>query len=180
MEDTKVENKENQPSQEKGMSKEYCAYEVFLNEIEDKNLKRRAELSLKYYINKAVRYKRLWCGFSIAGIVLPAIATFIASLNASLKEVDLSNVIILITACTTVVTGLMALFKCADKKTSYRNSAENLKSELCAYASNNGAYSEDPAKKDEIFFKRLESIIKEGYEKIEALENNKATAEKQN
>ncbi len=181
MGNTKAENMEvtntGKTAPKRGECKEYQDYEFFLSEIPDKTLRMRAKLSLKYYLNKAVLYKRLWFLFSIAGIVLPAVATFIASLNSSLKEVDLSNVVILITACTTVVTGLMALFKCADKKTSYRNSAENLKSELCAYASNHGIYSENPSKKDEILYKRLESIIKEGYEKIEALENDKTEKE---
>lgn len=155
------------------MCKEYNNYKPFLDEIENKTLKRRAEFSLKYYIDQAVLYKRLWNVLSAAGIVLPALATFFASINID----EFNYIVIVITACTTVTTGFLALFKCADKKTSYRNSAENLKSELCAYASQKGVYAGNLTERDEILFNRLEDIIKEGYQKIEALENN--AAEKQ-
>lgn len=151
------------------MFKEYKNYKPFLDEITDKTLKRRAEFSLKYYINHAVLYKCLWHIFSAAGIVLPALATLVASLNKD----EYNYIVVLITACTTVVTGFLALFKCADKKTSYRNSAENLKSELCAYASQKGIYAGEMSDRDEILFNRMEGIIREGYQRIEALENEK-------
>ena len=151
------------------MSKEYDSYRSFLKEIQDPTLKTRAELSLKYYIDQAVLYKRLWQILSVSGIVLPALATVFASINGD----RFNTAVIIITACTTVITGVLAFLKCADKKNSYRNSAENLKSELCAYASGQGIYAENPREKDAILFKRMESIIKEGYQKIEALEKDK-------
>jgi len=153
------------------MDKEYLEYEPFLKAIANNTLRTRAELSLKYYIKMAVRYKWLWNILSLAGIVLPAAATFFASLDVT----EYHTTIILITAGTTVCTGSLALFKCADKKTSYRKSAENLKSELCAYASHKGVYSDEAEDRDKLLFERMESIIKEGYEKIKALENNADT-----
>lgn len=121
------------------ISREYKGYKAFLKEIKDDTLKTRAELSLKYYIKMAVRYKWLWNILSVAGILLPATATCLASLDVA----KYTGAVILITACTTVTTGCLALFKCADKKTSYRNSVENLKSELCAYASQKGPYPDE-------------------------------------
>ena len=91
--------------------KELGSYSFLFDAIEDRTLRLRAYSSLAYYINKAAFYKFAWGLLSFLGIVLPAAATYLtckAEVNAKL--------IAFITALTTVASGTLALFKCADKK----------------------------------------------------------------
>ena len=111
---------------------------------------------------------------SFAGILLPAAATFFTCIKPD------SWVIPLITSLTTVFSGSLALFKCAEKKSAYRNSAENLKSELSEYRAQTGRYQESSeADREQMLSDALERIIKEGYSKIESLENSKNTVGRQ-
>jgi hypothetical protein len=121
-------------SKESKKTNEYNEYKCLLTEVQNETLKNRIGLSLKYYIDKAILYKRLWNYLSILSIVLPASATFLACVidqNECLKWL-----IPFITSSTTIIASLLTLFKCADKKNSYRESAEKLKSELNAYVNN--------------------------------------------
>ena len=147
----------------KAGDQEIKTYRYLYEGIEDEPLSLRAKGSLEYYINKAAFYKRGWGALSFLGIVLPAAATVAVSVGAQ------AAVTAGITAVTAVVSGALALFKFADKKTSYRNCAENLKSELSAYHSRIGAYR-GGTDRDAVLAEQLERIIKEGYSRIEALE----------
>ena len=144
--------------------KELGSYSFLFDAIEDRTLRLRAY----YYINKAAFYKFAWSVLSFLGIILPAAATYLtckAEVNAKL--------IAFITALTTVASGTLALFKCADKKGAYRNSAENLKSELSEYCAKTGRYSSvEDSERNAIFSEAMERIIKQGYSKIASLENN--------
>ena len=148
--------------------KELESYSFLFDAIEDRTLRLRAYSSLAYYINKAAFYKFAWSVLSFLGIILPAAATYFtckAEVNA--------NLIAFITALTTVASGTLALFKCADKKGAYRNSAENLKSELSEYCAKTGRYSSvEDSERNAIFSEAMERIIKQGYSKIASLENN--------
>ena len=146
------------------MQSEVENYKYLYECIADDSLKNRARISLEYYITKASLYQTAWNWLSVVGIVLPAIATIFAGLGLW------PWLIALITALTTIASGLLALFKCADKKTSYRNSAENLKSELSAYLSHTGSYREDEQANNELLAENIERIIREGYDKITELE----------
>ena len=148
--------------------KELESYSFLFDAIEDRTLRLRAYSSLVYYVNKAAFYKFAWSLLSFLGIILPAAATYFtckAEVNAKL--------IAFITALTTVASGTLALFKCADKKSAYRNSAENLKSELSEYCAKTGRYSGvEDSECNAIFSETMEQIIKQGYSKIASLENN--------
>lgn len=139
--------------------KELESYSFLFDAIEDRTLRLRAYSSLAYYINKAAFYKFAWSVLSFLGIILPAAATYFtckAEVNAKL--------IAFITALTTVASGTLALFKCADKKGAYRNSAENLKSELSEYCAKTGRYSSvEDSERNAIFSEAMERIIKQGY-----------------
>lgn len=130
--------------------KELESYSFLFDAIEDRTLRLRAYSSLAYYINKAAFYKFAWSVLSFLGIILPAAATYFtckAEVNAKL--------IAFITALTTVASGTLALFKCADKKGAYRNSAENLKSELSEYCAKTGRYSSvEDSERNAIFQRR--------------------------
>lgn len=116
--------------------KELESYSFLFDAIEDRTLRLRAYSSLAYYINKAAFYKLAWGLLSFLGIVLPAAATYFTC-----KAEVTAKLIAFITALTTVASGTLALFKCADKKGAYRNSAENLKSELSEYCAKTGRYA---------------------------------------
>ena len=147
--------------------KELKNYRFLFDGIENDTIKQRARVSLEYYIDKATFYKLAWNILSFAGIVLPAAATFFTCAGVDAKRSAL------VTALTSVVSGSLALFKCADKKNAYRNSAENLKGELSEYLSETGRYQNKSAdEKDQLLSESLEQIIKKGYSKIESLESN--------
>lgn len=146
------------------MGSEVEDYQFLYEHISDEPLKNRARVSLAYYIKQAVLYKRMWNVLSIMGILLPAAATLCAALGVC------AGWIAAITAAITVSSGLLALFKCADKKTSYRNSAENLKSELSSYLNHTGAYTEDEQTNNKKLSDNVERIIREGYSKIAELD----------
>ena len=154
--------------------KEIENYSFLYDSIESDVLRLRAQRSLEYYINKSAFYKMVWGMLSFAGILLPAVATFFTCIKPA------SWVIPLITSLTTVFSGSLALFKCAEKKSAYRNSAENLKSELSEYRAQTGRYQESSeADREQMLSDALERIIKEGYSKIESLENSKNTVGRQ-
>ena len=147
--------------------KEMKNYRFLFDGIKNDTIKQRAYVSLEYYIDKATFYKLAWNVLSFAGIVLPAAATFFTCAGVDAKRIAL------VTALTSVVSGSLALFKCADKKNAYRNSAENLKGELSEYLSETGRYQNKSAdEKDQLLSESLEQIIKKGYSKIESLESN--------
>ena len=147
--------------------KEMANYQFLFVGIENDTIKQRAYVSLEYYIDKATFYKLAWNVLSFAGIVLPAAATFFTCAGVDATRIAL------VTALTSVVSGSLALFKCADKKNAYRNSAENLKGELSEYLSETGRYQNKSAdEKDQLLSESLEQIIKKGYSKIESLESN--------
>lgn len=154
--------------------KEIENYSFLYDSIESDVLRLRAQRSLEYYINKSAFYKMVWGMLSFAGILLPAVATFFTCIKPA------SWVIPLITSLTTVFSGSLALFKCAEKKSAYRNSAENLKSELSEYRAQTGRYQESSeTDREQTLSDALERIIKEGYSKIESLENSKNTVGRQ-
>ena len=147
--------------------KEMKNYRFLFDGIKNDTIKQRAYVSLEYYIDKATFYKLAWNVLSFAGIVLPAVATFFTCAGVDATRIAL------VTALTSVVSGSLALFKCADKKNAYRNSAENLKGELSEYLSETGHYQNKSAdEKDQLLSESLEQIIKKGYSKIESLESN--------
>lgn len=151
------------------MTEELRNYEYLYQDIQDPVLKNRIKYSFEYYIKNANFYKIMGTTLSIAGIALPAAATFLTAFTNVC-----SWAIALFTALATIASGTLAHLKCAEKKASYRNSAENMKSELTAYASKHGAYQKltDEKSRDSLLFENIERIIQDGYKKISDLERN--------
>ena len=156
--------------------KEIQKYNYLSEGIQDENLKKRAKGSLEYFINKAVWYKRLWQLFSGLTILLPAAATFLAAFSEHTHIgffKDETIILAGITAVTTVVSSLLALSKCADKKSSYRHSAEALKREISLYLSSSGEYRKyQGEEKNLMLAERMEDLIASSYTKISALEKS--------
>ncbi|MGN0338869.1 MAG: DUF4231 domain-containing protein [Lachnospira sp.] len=183
--------------------KESEQYAFLVDSIKDDILRERVKISLNYFINQAEKNRRGWVRLSIISIVLPAVASIVsfayANLSISNTYASVSqttagsngcNVIGLIimlatpaiTAATTVVNGLITFYKCGEKKTSYRNSAESLKSELNQFACCIGKYksfavgdgSELSAgklkEKERVLAEAVEEILKKGYDRIYSLD----------
>lgn len=162
-------------SYKKGICEFLCTeikdYSVFCDDISNKKLKNRVNISLNYYIWNANFYKNLNLFFSIISIILPSLATFI-SCEAFGKTYEW--VIPAITAITAVISSLLALLKCSEKQKSYRDSAESLKSELNAFHNKTGKYIDNNEKTlsaEQILSEEVEKIIQTGYSKISSLEN---------
>lgn len=183
--------------------KESEQYAFLVDSIKDDILRERVKISLNYFINQAEKNRRGWVRLSIISIVLPAVASIVsfayANLSISNTYVSVSQttagsngcnaiglIIMLatpaITAATTVVNGLITFYKCGEKKTSYRNSAESLKSELNQFACCIGKYksfavsdgSELSAgklkEKERVLAEAVEEILKKGYDRIYSMD----------
>lgn len=158
--------------------KEILNYRFLYDDIQNPVLKNRVRNSLEYFINKADFYKKLNVLFSIIIILLPSAVTLISTFNFEEKTI----IIPIITSVTTLISSLLALLKCNDKKKSYRDSAENLKSELSLFNYKAGIYKKYKFKMyknqlitiempEQILAKRIEVIIQNGYSKISSLED---------
>lgn len=148
------------------VTKEVENYIYLCEKIENKDFQKRIRNSFEYYIRNANFYKYFGMILSILGIILPALATALTACDSSKK------CIAWVTFAATVASGILAFLKCSDKQETYRKAAENMKAELVAYATEQGAYKNDGMEsfdKDEILFKRIESIIQSGYDKIAEL-----------
>lgn len=155
-------------------AKEKNNYSFLYCEISDDKLRQRVKLSMDFYIEKANEYRVLGMLFSILSICLPSLGTYASFVTNYTEEekVVIAGIVPLITALTTIVTGIIALFKISEKKTSYRNSAETMKSELMNYYLGNGNYK-DVKDKDFVLQVNIEKIIQDGYSKIRSLEETK-------
>lgn len=183
--------------------KETDQYEFLVNSIKDDILRERVKISLYYFINQAEENRKGWLRLSILSITLPAVLSVVSFVNANFsisntygsasqaQEVSAVCCIIsliitlaspLVNAAITVVNGLIAFYKCGDKKTSYRNSAESLKSELnqfacCigkykSYATSDGRKLSDTElmEKERVLAEAVEDILRKGYDKINSLD----------
>lgn len=157
----------------KAADEEIKSYRYLYENIPDAFIKNRIEGSFVYYIKMAVKFKRDWNLITVLSIILPATATLISVFVSQNNRISVC-VIAFITFLTTVTSGLSAAFKVPDKKSSYRNLAENIKGELAMYHGKAGAYK---GKKDSeatrILYQNIEKIIQDGYNKISSLEDNK-------
>ena len=183
--------------------KETEQYEFLVNSIKDVILRERVKISLNYFINQAEKNRKGWLRLSIISIVLPAVASVVSFAYANfsisntygstsqVQEVSAVCCIIsliitiaspLVNAAITVVNGLIVFYKCGEKKTSYRNSAESLKSELNQFACCIGKYknfatsdgselsAEKLKEKERVLAEAVEEILKKGYDKINSMD----------
>ena len=150
------------------MTKEVKNYLYLCEKIEDEDFRKRVKNSFVYYIKNANFYKYVGMVLSILGIILPALATILTACEAD--KVWITSV----TSAATVASGIFAYLKCSDKQETYRKAAENMKSELVAYAAEQSNYKEGKDEKgrdkDTILFERIESIIQNGYDRIVELD----------
>lgn len=159
-----------------GRRTEFSQYKFLVDGLSDEILKKRVETSLRFYINKANKYRKRDAFLGMLSIVLPALATF-ASAAAGIYEEQypqLDLVVPVITLIATVTAGMIAHFKLSEKKQNYRNLAESMKSEVAMYECRAQKYSREKTENDEqakdIFLQAIEKIIEDGYRKIRDLE----------
>lgn len=151
---------------------------IFLTEGLEAKAKERTMLALKYSIKKANFYK--YFGFalsalSVCSIVLPALGTFCSYISARAGAPAWMGIFVpIVTSLTTVVTGLIALFKCNERKNAYRTSSEALKSELMSYYNRIGSYKDlTDNDADKKVYEQIEKIITSGNSNISSLDNSR-------
>ena len=132
----------------RGGTKEVCMSETVKKEKEDfKKLyegiqndvvRERIRASGEWYIERATKYKRIFFILSAIGIIAPLLVTVIIS--AGLNHTDGGSdmaVRIVIAACSALASfssTFMVVLKCKEKWTNYRNTVEQIKSELVYYS----------------------------------------------
>ena len=159
-----------------GKKTEFAQYKFLVDGLTDEILKKRVEISLRFYITRANKYGRRDNILGTASIVMPAFATFAAAAasfyEAQYPSLDLA--VPVITLIATVTAGVMAHFKFSEKKENYRNLAESMKSEVAMYECRAQKYSAEKAGSEEqardIFLQAVEKIIEDGYRKSRELE----------
>lgn len=162
---------------------EEMSYSFLLKSINDEKMRQRIKLAFDYYIQNANRCKKWDAICSKTLVVLPAVATLA---SCALMKFPNTNGIIdlmvpIITAATSIVAGIHSAMKYKDKKTAYRDCAENLKNILIAYSCEKGEFGDlDQEEKDELLFNRTEQVILEGYKKLGAIENGNNNSADQN
>lgn len=112
-------------------------FEKLYRNIENDVLKGRIESAGKWYIEKAILYKRLFYVFNIISIILPLC---IAVVNVVDQNAQLLTVII--SSLTSFTTALLAFTKWGEKWMLYRNAIESLKSKLTLFGVSNGSQEE--------------------------------------
>ena len=129
-------------------------YEGIKNDV----VRERIKSSGEWYIENAMKYKIWFWVLSIFGIVAPLVITIISSIEINGKgSASIRIVIAVCSVLTSFSSTLLAVSKCKEKWTNYRNAVEQIKSALVWYSVDDG---EDNEK-----FKRLvtrtERIMKE-------------------
>lgn len=155
---------------------EFFQYRFLVDGLKDDILKKRVETSLRFYITRANQYKRRDAFLGMASIVMPAFATFASAAASYYDELypSLDLAVPVITLLATVTAGMIAHFKFTEKKETYRDLAESMKSEMALYECKAQKYSEEKVKSEEqardIFLQAIEKIIEDGYRKSKELE----------
>ena len=109
-------------------------YEGIQNDV----VRERIKASGEWYIERATKYKRIFFILSAIGIIAPLLVTVIIS--AGLNHTDGGSdmaVRIVIAACSALASfssTFMVVLKCKEKWTNYRNTVEQIKSELVYYS----------------------------------------------
>lgn len=131
--------------------------------LEEFYLKKRFEQSVKWYIRKAVKYKRIYFLFMIISIVLPAVATVL--INIPLLDNNWAKPIItILTVLTSTTTTLLSLFRAKDKWIHFRYMAETLQSEYSLYIEGAKDYADDETKNVK-FIENIEAMMSEEHNK---------------
>lgn len=155
---------------------EFAQYKFLVDGLSDEILKKRVEISLRFYITRANKYRKRNAFLGMLSVVLPAFATFTSAAAGIYEEQypQLDLVVPVITLIVTVTAGVSAHFKYSEKMQNYRNLAESMKSEVAMYACRVQKYSKEKTENEEqakdIFLQSIEKIIEDGYRKSKELE----------
>ena len=121
-------------------------YEGIKNDV----VRERIKSSGEWYIENAMKYKIWFWVLSIFGIVAPLVITIISSIEINGK--GSASIRIVIAVCS-----VLAVSKCKEKWTNYRNAVEQIKSALVWYSVDDGEDNE----KLKRLVTRTERIMKE-------------------
>lgn len=135
-------------------------------DLTDKQLTNIINSTLYYYVKNAIMYKWLFYIFSFLSIGLNASIPVINQINWEHSSLFVS----IISGCTAVITGMLALLCIKDSWHRYRISAEMLKTECNHFKAKIGQYSNVENKTD---------VFIENFEKINSDERQKWRYEKE-
>ena len=141
---------------------EYEEYKFLFKNISNEYLKNRAKTSLKYFIDKANKFKRLYYFLSILTIVAPLAMCVVACVEGIPSY--WSSLIVMVCV---VLTLLQTSFRLSERKDKNRYYAEVLKYELSKFHARIDNYERRQADECErILSHRLNKIIEESNARI--------------
>ena len=141
---------------------EYEDCKFLFKDISNEYLKNRAKTSLRYFINKANKFKRLYYLFAFLTISTPL--AICVAMNIEGAPTYWSPLLVI--SCV-LLTVLQTAFRFSERKNKNRYYAEVLKSELSKFHAEVGRYDKVSAdERERILASRLNEIIKESNERI--------------
>lgn len=141
------------------------------NTISDPYISTRFEQSVKWYVKKANKFKKIYYIFSIIGIALPATVPIINSVfECTGFHCDI--IITVISVMTSVAASILTLLKAQEKWIHYRNVAEILQTELSLYVGEVGDYKYN--NKNETFIRKIETIMSDEHAKWQEMYKNES------
>lgn len=127
-----------------------------LKSIENKDIKNRIEYLLNWYSKRAKQCKRRYYVFASVGIIGPTLVTLISSY----KCVDLSCLIPIISAISSICAGILVLTRWQEGWIRYRETLECIQSEINNYLADIvGISNVEKIQKDRDFVKNIEKIV---------------------
>ncbi len=127
-------------------------YEV---NLKNENVKKTVEMTLKYYVHRALIFKYMYYILSILAVVLNASIPVLSQIN----WVQNKLMVTIISSVVTVITSVQALIRLKESWIRYRGCAEALKSECVQFNGNINEYNdEDLEEKERIFIMNFEKI----------------------
>ena len=142
------------------IKKEKEDFKYLYKGIENEVVRERIRASGEWYIEHAIKYKRKFYIFSIIGIVAPLLITVINSKGGATEGTCFFNIRVVTAICSVLASfssTFLAISKCKEKWTIYRNAVEQIKNALTLYAIEKG----DENKRLERLVERTESIMQE-------------------
>ena len=154
--------------------KEKEDFAFLYKQIQNEVVRERIRASGEWYIEYAIKYKRRFFIFSVIGIAAPLLITVFNSSSGDTKTLTA-----LCSVSASFSSTFLAVSKCKEKWTNYRDAIELIKKELTLYAIDNTI--DDPKEKDKLktLVEKTEKIMQEEHDRWNSfLKDNDGTESK--
>ena len=135
--------------------KELNSITIYINRIQDEDIKNRIKHILDWYMRKATFYKNLFYMLNFNLILINASIPVINQCIFDYKELTVS----IISAIATVITSCISLFTMKDTWFRYRKYVENIKQECILFHCHRGRYRQQHLEND--LMESIELLISE-------------------